>query len=44
LRPKSQATADAGKDMEEEEHSSIGGGTASQSNHPRKQSGGSIEN
>jgi hypothetical protein len=37
-------TADAGKDVEKEEHSSIVGGIASWYNHSGNQSGGSSEN
>jgi hypothetical protein len=37
-------TADAGEDVEKEEHSSFAGGTASWYNHSRNQSGGSSEN
>jgi hypothetical protein len=37
-------TADAGKDMEKEEHSSLAGGTASLYNHFRNQFGGFSEN
>jgi hypothetical protein len=37
-------TADAGKDVEKEEHSSIVGGIASLYNHSKNQSGGSSEN
>jgi hypothetical protein len=37
-------TADAGKDVEKEENSSITGGIASRYNHSRNQSGGSSEN
>ena len=37
-------TADAGKDVEKEEHSSIVGGIASLYNHSGNQSGGSSEN
>jgi len=36
--------ADAGKDVEKEEHSSIVGGIASWYNHSENQSGGSSEN
>jgi hypothetical protein len=39
-----QVTADAGKDVEKEEHSSIAGGIASLYNHTGNQSGGSSEN
>jgi hypothetical protein len=44
LRSKTQVTADAGKDVEKEEHSSIVGGIASLYNHSGNQSGGSSEN
>ena len=44
LRSKTQVTADAGKDVEKEEHSSVAGGTASWYNHSGNQSGGSSEN
>jgi hypothetical protein len=37
-------TADAGKDVEKEEQSSIAGGIASLYNHSGKQSGGSSQN
>jgi hypothetical protein len=37
-------TADAGKDVEEEEHSSIAGGIANWHNHSVNQFGGSSEN
>jgi hypothetical protein len=37
-------TADAGKDVEKEEYSSIAGGIASLYNHAGNQSGGSSEN
>jgi hypothetical protein len=37
-------TADAGEDMEKEEHSSIAGGIASLYSHSGNQSGGSSEN
>jgi hypothetical protein len=37
-------TADAGEDVEEEEHSSIAGGIESWYNHSGNQSGGSSEN
>jgi hypothetical protein len=43
LRLKTQMTADAGKDVEKEEHSSIVG-IASLYNHSGNQSGGSSEN
>jgi hypothetical protein len=39
LRSKTQVTADGGKDMEKEEHSSIAGGIASWYNHSGNQSG-----
>jgi hypothetical protein len=39
-----QVTADAGEDVEKEEHSSIVGGIASLYNHSEKQSGSSSEN
>jgi hypothetical protein len=41
---KIQVTADAGKDVEEEEHFSIGGRIASLYNHSGNQSGGSSQN
>jgi hypothetical protein len=41
---KTQVTADAGKDVEKEEHSSIVGGIASWYNHSGNLSGGSSEN
>jgi hypothetical protein len=44
LRSKIQVTADAGEDVEKEEHSSIVGGIASLYNHSENQSGGSLEN
>jgi hypothetical protein len=44
LGSKIQVTADAVKDVEKEEHSSIAGGIASLYNHSRSQSGGSSEN
>jgi hypothetical protein len=44
LRSKIQVTADAGKDVEKEEHSSIAGGIASLYNHSGSQSGSSSEN
>jgi hypothetical protein len=44
LGSKIQVTADAGEDMEEEEHSSIVGGIASLYNHSANQSGSSSEN
>ena len=37
-------TADAGEDVEKEEHSSIDGGITSLYNHFGNQSGGSLEN
>ena len=43
-RTKIQVTADAGKDVEKEEHSSIAGGIASLYNHSGNQSGSSSEN
>ena len=43
-RSKFQVTADAGKDVEKEGHSSIIGGIASLYNHSGNQSGGSSEN
>jgi hypothetical protein len=43
LRSKIQVTADAGKDVEKEEHFSIAGGIASLYNHSGSQSGGSSE-
>jgi hypothetical protein len=43
-RSKIQVTADAGKDVEKEEHSPIFGGIASLYNHSGNQSGGSSEN
>jgi hypothetical protein len=43
LRSKIQVTADAGEDMEKEEHSSIAGGIASLYNHSGNQCGGSSE-
>ena len=39
-----QVTADAGEDVEKEEHSSIAGGIAGLYNHSGNQSGGSSEN
>jgi hypothetical protein len=39
-----QVAADAGEDVEKEEHSSIVGGIASLYNHSGNQSGGSSEN
>jgi hypothetical protein len=44
LRSKIQVTADAGEDVDKEEHSSIVGGIASLYNHSGNQSGGSSEN
>jgi hypothetical protein len=44
LKSKIQVTADAGKDVEKEEHSSIVGGIASWYNHSGNQSDGSSEN
>jgi hypothetical protein len=44
LRSKIQVTADAVKDVEKEEHSSIVGGIASWCNHSGNQFGGSSEN
>jgi hypothetical protein len=44
LRSKIQVTADAGEDVEKEEHSSIVGGIAGLYNHSGNQSGGSSEN
>jgi hypothetical protein len=44
LRSKIQVTADASKDVEKKEHSSIVGGIASLYNHSGNQSGGSSEN
>jgi hypothetical protein len=41
---KIQVTADAGKDVEEEEHSSIAGGIANLYKHSGNQSGSSLEN
>jgi hypothetical protein len=41
---KIQVIADAGEDVEKEEHSSIAGGIASLYNHSGNQSGGSSEN
>jgi len=41
---KPQVTADAGEDVEKEEHSSIAGGIANWYNHSGNQSGGSSEN
>jgi hypothetical protein len=44
LRSKIQVRADAGEDVEKEEHFSIVGGIASLYNHSGNQSGGSSEN
>jgi hypothetical protein len=44
LRAKIQVTADAGEDVEKEEHSSIADGIANLYNHSGNQSGGSSEN
>jgi hypothetical protein len=44
LRSKTQGTADAGEDVEKEEHSSIVGGIAGLYNHSGNPSGGSSEN
>jgi hypothetical protein len=44
MATKSQVTADAGEDVEKEEHSSIAGGIANLYNHSGNQSGGSSEN
>jgi hypothetical protein len=44
LRSKTQVTADAGKDVEKEKHSSIAGGIAIWYNYIEKQSGCSSEN
>jgi hypothetical protein len=41
---KPQVTADAGEDVEKEEHSSFAGGIASLYNHSGNQSGSSSEN
>jgi hypothetical protein len=43
-RSKTHVTADAGEDVEKEEHSSIVGGIASLYSHSGNQSGGSSEN
>jgi hypothetical protein len=43
LRSKPQVTADAGKDVEKEEHSSIAGGIVSWCNHSGNQFGSSSE-
>jgi hypothetical protein len=43
-KSKPQMTADADKDVDKEEHSSIAGGIASLYNHSRNQSGGFSEN
>jgi hypothetical protein len=44
LRSNAEVTADAGKDLEEEEHSSLAGEIASLYNHSGNQFGGSSEN
>ena len=44
MEKKIQVTADAGEDVEKEEHSSIAGGIASLYNHSGNQSGGFSEN
>jgi hypothetical protein len=44
LKSKTQVTADAGEDVEKEEHSSIAGGIASWYNHSENQFGGSLKN
>ena len=44
MAKKIQVTADAGVDVEKEEHSSIGGGIPGLYNHSGNQSGGSSEN
>jgi hypothetical protein len=44
LRSKTQVTADAGKDVEKQEHSFIAGGIVSWYNHSGNQSGGFSEN
>ena len=44
LRSKPQVTADAGEDVEKEEHSSIAGGIVNWYNHSGNQSGDSSEN
>ena len=44
LKSKTQVTADAGKNVEKEEHSSIAGGIANGYNHYGNHSGGSSEN
>jgi hypothetical protein len=44
LRSKTQVTAGAGEDVEEEEYSSIAGGITSWYNHSGNQFGGSLEN
>jgi hypothetical protein len=44
LRSKIQMAADAGEDVEKEDHFSIVGGIASWYNHSGNQSGGSIDN
>jgi hypothetical protein len=43
-KSKTQVTADAGKDVEKEEHSSIAGGIASWYNYSENQSDGFSEN
>jgi hypothetical protein len=43
LTPVRLVTADAGEDVEKEEHTSIAGGIASWYNHSGNQSGGSSE-
>jgi hypothetical protein len=43
-KSKTQVTADAGEDVEKEEHSSIAGGIASLYNHSGNRSEGSSEN
>ena len=43
-KSKTQVTADAGEDVEKEEHSSIAGGIASWSKHSENQFGGTSEN
>jgi hypothetical protein len=44
LKSKTDVTADAGKDVEKEEHSAIVGGIASFYDHSGNQSGSSSEN
>jgi hypothetical protein len=44
VRSKAQVTADAGEDVEKEEHSSTVGGIANLYNHSGNQSGGPSEN